>query len=225
MRFSTFWFLILALSLSFAGACGDSAASTVGTAGSGGDRGTVGAGGVGGPGGTGGDGSAGGGVSPKDSVEATFALCCEITQPINIGRVDASVDAIALATSALVPGETGTVEIEAVVDLTGAIPVQLDATLVEVSRFRLSGTAGTSSSGTFDIPVPQAFNTGDDPLLIDAGMHEVSVDVEPDAAEVCVDLTDTQVTVNALGTDIAIPCTPGTCADVANSPACLDVSE
>jgi len=235
MRFRAFLLFMVAFSLPFAGACGDGEAELggvgrdAGAGGVGGDGGPGGVGGVGGAAGAGGGGgSAGtggvGGFGQGEPIAKTFALCCDITQPVNLGSVDASVDAIAVPTSAVIQGETATLAIEGSVDLTGAIPVQLDAVLVESSTFTLSGVTGTSSSGTFDIPAPQAFNTGDDPLLIDVGSHEAFLDVDPGAAEVCVDLTGTQVIMAALGTDIPIPCTPGTCAGIPNDPACIDVS-
>lgn len=238
MRFRDFLACMMAFCLPFAGACGDGEGrpGVVGggdtgagsVSGDGGAGGVSGAGGAAGLGGAGGDGSLGaggvGGFGQGEPIATTFALCCEITQPINLGLVDASVDATAVPTSAVIQGESATLAIEGSVDLTGAIPVQLDAVLVESSTFTLSGVTGTSSFGTFDIPAPQTFNTGDDPLLIDIGSHEFALDVDPGAVEVCVDLTSTQVTVAALGTDIPIPCTPGKCDGTQNDPVCTDVS-
>jgi len=172
--------------------------------------------------------SAGDGCDASCSFEpgtAELAICCTITDPIDVGMVDASVEATAIPTTGLVPGESGVVELRGAVDLTGAIPAAIAAMLIDPSNFTLTGVEGTSSSATLDLPTPQSFNTGDDPLLIDVGVHELTVEIDSEATQLCFDLTAATVTAETFGTEVPIPCTPGRCDGASNPPVCLPVSQ
>ncbi len=158
-----------------------------------------------------------------EPVSATFNVCCNINAPINVGFSDITVDATALPTTQVVAGQMATVNIDGTVDTSG-IPVGVNATLVQPSTFTLGGVVGSSTSQTFVIPTPQAFNPGNDPIL-QLGMHQLVADVDPGGAtQVCIDVTDTVVTATIFGSTNTYACTPGTCAGAVNTPVCVDAS-
>ena len=158
-----------------------------------------------------------------EPIDVQFNACCTITAPINLGATDVTVDTTALPLTTVLGGQTSQVSFDGTVDTSG-IPVRIDATLEDPSNFTLLGVVGSSLMSTFDIPTPQAFNPSTNPI-VDLGMHQMSIDIDPGAVQACIDVSDINVSIDIFGTLVQPPCVPTTCAGVPNTPVCIDVAQ